>query len=70
MTVIELIGHLTNFGKQSPENAHATVMLQGFDDIVYGIAGANNAKGMYGEHMLIIVPDTNQRVGVKAFKLQ
>lgn len=70
MNVIDLIEHLAKFAKESPQNGHATVMLQGFDDMVYGIAGANNAKGMYGEHFLIIVPDLKQKVGVRTFKAQ
>lgn len=70
MNVIDLIEHLIAFAKASPENSHATVMIQSFDEMCYGIAGANNAKGMYGEHFLIVVPALNEKIGVKAFKLQ
>lgn len=71
MQVKDLIRHLNDYTAQSPENAHAEVMIQYFDDMVYGIAGANNAKGMFdSQHMLIIIPDLKQRVGIREIKTQ
>lgn len=70
MKVSELIANLTTWAAQSPENSSAEVMLQFFDDMVYGIAGANDARGMGGQHLLIIVPDMNARIGVRELKIQ
>lgn len=70
MQVKDLIHHLNAYVVQSPENASAEVMLQYFDDMAYGIAGANNAKGMFdGQHMLIIMPDLKQKLGVKRMNI-
>lgn len=70
MTVTDLINHLTVYAAKSPENGSATVMLQYFDDICYGIAGANDARGIGGHHMLLIVPDVKDRIGVRELKVQ
>lgn len=70
MKVQDLIDHLTTYAKKSPENPAATVMLQFFDEQCYGIIGANDAKGMYNQHFLIIVPDLRDKIGVKAINIQ
>ncbi len=70
MRVSELISQLVNFSAQSPENEQAEVMLQYFDEQCYGIAGANDAKGFPGQHLLILIPDLKVKVGVKALKMQ
>lgn len=70
MNVRDLIEHLTAYAKKSPENQMATVMLQSFDEQCYGIAGANDAKGMYNQHLLIIVPDLRDKIGVKTVNVQ
>lgn len=70
MNVIDLIGHLKNYAAQSPENAGAEVRLQFFDDVTYGIAGANDARGMPGQHLLLIVPDIMDKLGVRSLKVQ
>ncbi len=69
MNVNDLISKLQHFAAQSPENGNAEVKLQYFDDCVYGILGANNAKGFDGQHFLIMVPDVNQRLGVRELRL-
>lgn len=70
MKVTDLITHLTAYAAQSPENGSAEVLLQSFDEMCYGIAGANDGRGMSpGEHALIIVPDLKVKVSVKALKL-
>lgn len=71
MKVKDLISHLQNYASQSPENIHAEVRIQFFDEQAYGIAGANNAKGVFdNSHMLLIVPDLNDKFGVKRMKMQ
>lgn len=70
MKVSELISKLTAWEAQSPENGSAEVMLQFFDDMVYGIAGANDARGMNSSHFLIIVPDADAKIGVRKLKMQ
>ncbi len=70
MNVRELLTHLTNYAAQSPQNGQAEVMMQYFDEVVYAIAGANDAKGMSGEHLLILVPDVKNRIGVKPLNVQ
>lgn len=70
MNVKDLITHLTSYSAKSPENGSAEVMLQYFDDMVYGIAGANDARGMPAQHLLILVPDLQNKIGVKALKVQ
>lgn len=70
MNVRDLILHLSTYASQSPENGSAEVMLQFFDEQCYGIAGANDARGMGSGHLLIIVPDLNVKIGVKALKVQ
>lgn len=71
MNVRDLIEHLTAYAAQAPENQGAEVMLQFFDEQCYGIAGANDARGMTpGQHLLIIVPDLRVKIGVRTLKLQ
>lgn len=70
MKVSDLINHLTVYAAKSPENKHADVRLQFFDEMCYGIFGANDAKGMFNQHFLIIVPDTKEKIGVKALHVQ
>lgn len=70
MNVKDLIEKLTMYATQSPENGKAEVMLQYFDDMVYGILGANDAKGMPGQHFLIVVPDSKDRIGVRELRVQ
>lgn len=70
MNVRDLIEHLQTYAKKSPENQAATVMLQFFDDQCYGIMGANDAKGMYKQHLLLIVPDLQDKIGVRALNIQ
>lgn len=69
MNVTDLIGHLKNFAAQAPENAGAEVRLQFFDDVTYGIAGANNARGMQDMHLLLIVPDLGDKLGVRSLSI-
>ena len=70
MKVSDLITHLASYAAKSPENGSAEVMLQYFDDVCYGILGANDARGIGGHHMLIIVPDSKDRIGVRELKIQ
>jgi len=71
MQVNDLINHLKNYAAQSPENAGAEVRLQFFDEVTYGIAGANDAKGVFpGHHLLLIVPDMMDKLGVRSLKMQ
>ena len=69
MNVTDFIHHLKNYAAQAPENAAAEVRLQWFDGITYGIAGANDARGMPGQHLLLIVPDLKDKLGVKEMKI-
>lgn len=69
MNVKDLIGHLTAYTKKSPENSHAEVMLQSFDETCYGILGANDAKSIGDLHLLIIVPDLRDTIGVRDMKV-
>lgn len=70
MNVIDLITHLSSYAAKSPENGKADVKIQFFDDVCYGILGANDARGMPGQHFLIIVPDVKERIGVRELKIQ
>lgn len=70
MNVLDLISHLKTYAAQAPENAGAEVRLQWFEGMTYGIAGANDARGMPGQVMLLIVPDLNDKLGVKEMKIQ
>ena len=71
MKVTDLINHLSAYAAKSPENGKAEVMIQFFDDMCYGILGANDARGVVpGQHMLIIVPDVKERIGVRELKIQ
>ena len=71
MLVVDLIKHLKDYAAQSPENAGAEVRLQFFDEVTYGIAGANDARGVTpGHHLLLIVPDLMDKLGVRALKIQ
>ncbi len=71
MKVRDLISHLQSYVAQSPENSHAEVRIQFFDDQCYGILGANNAKGVFDKsHMLVIVPDFKDKIGVKRMRVQ
>ncbi len=70
MNVLDLIEHLQKYAAKSMSNAGAEVMLQYPDGECYGIAGANDAWGDKGLHLLIIVPDIKTRVRVKELKIQ
>lgn len=70
MNVRDLINHLTNFANSSPENPLAEVKLQFFDEFCYGIAGANNARGLGAGHFLILVPDGSDCIGVRELRVQ
>jgi len=70
MQVNDLINHLKNYAARSPENAGAEVRLQFFDEVTYGIAGANDARGVPGHHLLLIVPDMLDKLGVRSLKIQ
>ncbi len=70
MNLLDLIGHLKTYAAQAPENMGAEVRLQFFDEMTYGIAGANDARGVPGQVLLLIVPDINDKLGVRSLKLQ
>ncbi len=68
MKADELHAHLSGYLAQNPANAEAeVVMRQVGSDAVYGIAGANDARGMTpGQHLLILLP--NPAVGLPGVK--
>jgi hypothetical protein len=70
MTVQELINHLTRYTLEAPENAAADVALKFFDDMAYGIARGDTAKGAPGQHLLLLVANFNDKVGIRGMKIQ
>lgn len=69
--VQELINRLTEYAAKSPENGVAEVMLGSANEVVWEFGGANDAKGVMGGHILILVPDPNgKRFGVRELNLQ
>lgn len=71
MQVNELLQHLTNYAAHSPENGLAQVRFQSPEgmQLTWGISGANDARGLPGQHLLILLPDVNDRLGVKELKI-
>lgn len=64
--VSEFIAKLTAYAAQSPENGSAEVMLQFADGLCYEIEKANDARGVPGEHFLILIPYLKgRRFGVR-----
>lgn len=72
MKAAELHAHLSGYLAQSPANAEAEVVLrQAGSDFVFGIAGANDAKGLIpGQHLLVLIPDESKTpVGVREMRV-
>lgn len=71
MNVSELINNLAAFAAQSPENAHAEVMLKFDGDICFEIGRADDCRAMGGVHFLVLVPDERgKRIGIREMKIQ
>ena len=66
MTVNELIGHLTAFSAQSPENGSAQIMLNYDGDVCMAFGSAKDLRGLVGEHCLVFFPNmTGNRVIIR-----
>lgn len=71
MRVSELISQLVNYSTRSPENESAEVRITSPDGVTYGIAGANDARGIPGQHFLIFLPDlAGTRFGIRNGQFQ
>ncbi len=59
MLVSDLILHLSNYASRSPENGSAQVRFQSPEGMrmTWGISGANDARGVTGGRLLILLPD-------------
>lgn len=70
MNVAELLQNLTNYVTQSPENQLAQVVVMGQDGLCYGLTRGDDAKGIPGEHFLILKGDFNgQRFGTRVMSV-
>lgn len=72
MKASELHAHLSGYLAQAPQNGEAEVVLKyPGGETVFGITGANDAKGMVpGQHLLILLPDETKFIGVRELRVQ
>lgn len=73
MKASELHAHLSGYLAQAPQNGEAEVVLRiPGTDTVFGLIGANDARGMMpGQHLLILLPDESKApLGVREMRFQ